>query len=341
MLIFTGDICLCDKAFDIGIGIGSKIAKGELLPFEYLQKGSDEIWVGNFEGVVADITNRNDYTKDSFRISSETFAKCGDFIDYWGIANNHVMEHGPKAYAQMAEILSAKSQGVFGTEAHRSVCFTHQGKSISITGLSLRIEDGKNFPLYWHMPEIIEIEQEYNRIKESDFKVVYLHWGVEYVNYPSVEQTLLAHWLIDLGYDLVIGMHPHVLQGFEVYKGKHIFYSLGNFIFNKRYEPSNYSAVVVADIVGGCISFRYIHIDKNGCPHCLSDKEFPSNYCFEVLNKKLGCQKNQEKYLASYQKGLKAYRRGNNIDILSNLFKYSPRVLISILTSFVKRKLCI
>jgi len=341
MLVFTGDICLCDKAFDIGFGIGSKIAQEKMHPFEHLQKGCDEIWIGNFEGVVADTTDRNDYTKDSFRISSDVFDKCGSFIDYWGMANNHVMEHGPKAYGQMEDILKNKCLGVFGSDAHRSISFTHQGKSISITGLSLRIEEGKYPPTYWHLPELKELEQEFNKIRESDFKVLYIHWGVEYVNYPSVEQKLLAHWLIDLGYDLIIGMHPHVLQGYEIYKGKFIFYSLGNFVFSKRYEPSNYSAVVVADLDGGEIKYKYIHIDKNGCPSYLSDKEIPHEFCFETLNTKLKSQKNQEKYITSYQKGLKAYRRSNNLDMLSNIFKYRATVLISILIGFVKRKLCI
>ncbi len=81
MLIFTGDICLCDKAFDVGFGVGSQISKGKVLPFTFLNKQESDIWIGNFEGVVSDVTNRTDYTKDSFRISSETFNKSLSIID--------------------------------------------------------------------------------------------------------------------------------------------------------------------------------------------------------------------------------------------------------------------
>ena len=105
MLYFTGDICLCDKAFDIGFGIGSQVAKGAIEPFSKLNKKDDDLWVGNFEAVVSDITNRNDYSKTSFRIESDTFDKSASIIDYWGVANNHVMEHGVEAYQQMVDVL--------------------------------------------------------------------------------------------------------------------------------------------------------------------------------------------------------------------------------------------
>lgn len=62
--------------------------------------------------------------------------------------------------------------------------------------------------------------------------MVYLHWGVERAERPEEYERSLAQLLIDRGADAVIGSHPHVLQGVEFYKGKPIFYSLGNFVFN-------------------------------------------------------------------------------------------------------------
>ena len=75
-------------------------------------------------------------------------------------------------------------------------------------------------------------KQEFNNIPNDCFKIVYLHWGNEFVNCPSETQIKLAHWLVDLGFDLIVGMHSHVLQGFEEYKGKYIFYSIGNCLFD-------------------------------------------------------------------------------------------------------------
>jgi hypothetical protein len=61
--------------------------------------------------------------------------------------------------------------------------------------------------------------------------VVYLHWGVEYIPLPMPSQRELTYRLIDSGIDLIIGHHAHIIQPYEVYKGKYIFYSLGNFLF--------------------------------------------------------------------------------------------------------------
>jgi poly-gamma-glutamate synthesis protein (capsule biosynthesis protein) len=68
--------------------------------------------------------------------------------------------------------------------------------------------------------------------EQADIVVVMVHWGKERVDQPEPYQKDYARQYIDAGADLVIGSHPHVLQGFEMYKGKWIAYSLGNFIFN-------------------------------------------------------------------------------------------------------------
>ncbi|RDU24427.1 CapA family protein [Anaerosacchariphilus polymeriproducens] len=81
-----------------------------------------------------------------------------------------------------------------------------------------------------------------NEIKESkkkcDYTVVYVHWGVERNNTPEEYQKQLAREYIDAGADIVIGSHPHVLQGIEYYNGKPIIYSLGNFIFGRSIEKT-------------------------------------------------------------------------------------------------------
>lgn len=67
--------------------------------------------------------------------------------------------------------------------------------------------------------------------------IVYTHWGEEYV--PATERMkVLAHQFVDAGADIVIGSHPHVVQEHEVYAGKHIYYSLGNFIFDQYWEDA-------------------------------------------------------------------------------------------------------
>ena len=70
--------------------------------------------------------------------------------------------------------------------------------------------------------------------QQCDYVFVAVHWGVEHTDELTDYQPVIAHQLIDAGADGVIGSHPHVLQGMEFYQGKPIFYSLGNFIFNRE-----------------------------------------------------------------------------------------------------------
>ena len=74
--------------------------------------------------------------------------------------------------------------------------------------------------------------EEIRKGKENcDFLVVYLHWGLEQKEMPEEYQRQMGRQCIEAGADLVIGSHPHVLQGLEYYQGKPIVYSLGNYVF--------------------------------------------------------------------------------------------------------------
>ena len=74
--------------------------------------------------------------------------------------------------------------------------------------------------------------------------IVQIHWGVEGDNYPQDSQINLAHKAIDSGADLVIGHHPHVLQGMECYKGRMIAYSMGNFCFGGNQNPRDKDTMI-------------------------------------------------------------------------------------------------
>ena len=336
MLRFTGDICFTDNYFDIGYGVGSAILKG-LNPFEHIKKKDGDIWIGNFECVATDASIHTNYRKDCFRISPSLLNDL-QFVDYYGVANNHVTEHGDEVYEEMCEHLNLYSKGCFGSKQQKTIVFEHQNCNVAITAFSLRKDETSREPLYWAFPELNEIEQEYNAV-EADVRILYLHWGVEFINYPTVEQRKLAHWLIDLGYDLIIGMHPHILQGYEVYKGKHIFYSLGNFVFNMAWLPSKYSVVVGFDVNTGKVEYDYVKIDKKYSPYIISASDVPNKIRFEYLNSLLNNIENQESYINRAKIGLKLYRKSNNISFLKNIHRNNLNVLINILFDFIKRRI--
>ena len=78
----------------------------------------------------------------------------------------------------------------------------------------------------------------------ADVIIASCHWGIEREYYPNDYQRNLAHGLVDAGADLVIGSHPHVLQGVEVYNGKVICYSLGNFCFGANRNPNDKNTMI-------------------------------------------------------------------------------------------------
>lgn len=83
--------------------------------------------------------------------------------------------------------------------------------------------------------------------QQADLVVVAFHWGQEYTSVPvpfKSDQRAVAHLAIDAGADLVLGFHPHAVQGFEIYRGRFIAYSLGNFVMDQRSEITRESMIL-------------------------------------------------------------------------------------------------
>ncbi len=338
MLVFSGDINLTDWIFNVGFGIGTNISKG-LDPYKYLERKEDDIWIGNFEGVASPISIYNGFYSNSFRVKPEAL-KGLHHMDYYGFANNHAMEHGGEAYKETIKTLESYGSKVFGLKEKKSVIFDHQGMKISLTGMCLRIEAMKEEPLYWHNPEYSDIKKEIESLPKGAFKVLYVHWGNEYINRPSVAQKKFAHWLIDAGFDLIIGMHPHVLQGFEDYNGGRIYYSLGNCVFDMPSEQCKIGALVGLDFNNDqpVYSERYLMIDKECCPHVVAEGEIPQQWHFDYLNERLKIDDNSEEYHKEIEKGYKIYQKANRRQLLLSAFSH-PKSFMAVLMDFVKRKL--
>lgn len=337
MLHLVGDINLTDWHFNVGFGIGTKIAEG-LDPFKYLERNKNDVWIGNFEGVASSVSVNKGFYRNSFRVAPDTLQSLRHF-DYYGFANNHAMEHGEEAYSETVKALEGYGSKVFGLEEKRSCTFEHQGQKVSIVGMCLRIEESGHKPLYWYNPEYSEIMDEVNSLSSDSFKILFVHWGNEYINRPSSQQQKFAHWLIDAGFDLIIGMHPHVLQGYEDYKGKRIYYSLGNFVFDMPSEQCRIGALVTLDFVNGKPQYvtDYVSIDDSCCPHIVDESIVPSQWHFSYLNECLKKDDNTENYHKEIQKGYRVYRKANHIQLFKNAFRH-PVFFWDVLIDFIKRR---
>ena len=82
--------------------------------------------------------------------------------------------------------------------------------------------------------QLCELIAAYKSNNPDDWVVVMLHWGIEFQKIPTPLQRKNARHLVDAGADAIIGHHPHVIQNEEIYNGKPIFYSLGNFVFDQK-----------------------------------------------------------------------------------------------------------
>jgi poly-gamma-glutamate synthesis protein (capsule biosynthesis protein) len=204
------------------------------------------------------------YTFRSNPENLDVLTQCG--IDVVSLANNHTLDFGKDAlidtfgYLDKADIKYAGA-GNDIESANKPVVFYDNGYSTSIFASSRVIPEvswaaGKNKPglATTYDPALLTAKIKEAR-KNSDIIAVYVHWGEELKEKPVKHQMDLAKKYIDSGADIVIGSHPHVLQGFEFYKGKLIVYSLGNFIFtnikkdtmiiNIEYTDNSYKARVI------------------------------------------------------------------------------------------------
>lgn len=338
MLVFTGDINLTDWIFNVGFGIGTNISKG-FNPFKYLEREKNDVWIGNFEGVASNSSAYSGIYAKAFRVEPDAL-KGLHHMDYYGFANNHAMEHGGEAYKETVVALESYGSKVFGLKDRKSVVFEHQKKIVSLTGLCLRIEAMKEDPLYWHNPEYREIETEIEKLPHNAFKVLFVHWGNEYINRPSATQKKLAHWLIDAGFDLIIGMHPHVLQGYEDYNGRRIYYSLGNCVFDMPSEQCKIGAMVRVEFSKGdpIYTEQYLKIDEECCPHVVNEKEIPQQWRFDYLNERLKIDDNSEEYHQEIGKGYLVYRKANRRQLMASAVKH-PGFFCEIMKDFLKRKI--
>ncbi len=153
-------------------------------------------------------------------------------INLVSIANNHAVDQGWDGRATTMAALKDAGVGFCGHPSEADPESVYYGK-----------EDGKsfafvclhsvNFPL--DMEKAVELVK--NVGEEVDYLIVSIHWGIEYSHKANQKmQVEPAHQFVDAGADLVIGHHPHVVQNFEIYEGKFIFYSLGNFVFDQYWS---------------------------------------------------------------------------------------------------------
>ncbi|WP_138753261.1 CapA family protein [Paenibacillus sinopodophylli] len=239
-LSFVGDLLVADYV--------SGITEKEGYPFLYqpslLYLSEPDIMAGNLEFPVTTRGVPVEGTPYVFKGSPEVLPAMRDAgFDIMSLANNHALDQGVDGLLDTMKHLDAAGIAHVGAgnndkEAFAPVIKEAHGIKVAYVGLS-RVVPFTTWKADKYVAGVAEsydtrraLEAITKAKSEADIVVVMVHWGKERVTELEKHQTDLGKQYIDAGADLVIGSHPHVLQGFEKYKDKWIAYSLGNFIFS-------------------------------------------------------------------------------------------------------------
>ncbi len=175
------------------------------------------------------------------------------------LANNHSLDFGQSGYAETRDRLKKSGVAAFGHPYNApgkiSTTLLVKNKTICLAGYH---------SLYG--ATAAAVTSEINRLRRDCWRViVFAHWGEEYQTRSNAAQQAAARAFVDAGADLVVGAHPHVAQEHEVYKGKAIFYSLGNFMFDQNFSwATTHGLAVRADFYDTQTRFTLIPIDIVG-----------------------------------------------------------------------------
>jgi poly-gamma-glutamate synthesis protein (capsule biosynthesis protein) len=234
-LVFAGDIMLDELA-------GEAVARGED-PFAALASLLDgaDLAVGNLECAVAD-GGRAVEKQFTFRAHPRVLEVVTRHFGAVSLANNHSADFGAAGLLQTMDRLRAARIPFFGagknlSEAHRPLIVERKAVRVALLGYNefqpRWFEAGPSTPgVAWSEDEQILRDMRAARAAGAHIVIPVIHWGWEHETQPCSRQRELARTLIDAGADAVVGGHPHVTQGAEIYRDKLVLYSLGNLVFN-------------------------------------------------------------------------------------------------------------
>ncbi|MCD8216784.1 MAG: CapA family protein [Clostridiales bacterium] len=196
----------------------------------------DDMTIVNLECVLSTATERVEKTFNLKGSPEYVGIMTGSSVEACSMGNNHTYDYGEEGFQETKSVL--EEAGIAYAYSEQSGMYTSEdGVKVGIVSASLLSQSEEK--LENMQSQIAELRGE-----GAEVIIACCHWGIEKDYYPNDYQKTTAHTLIDAGADLIIGNHPHVLQGVEVYEGKVICYSLGNFCFGGNKNPSDKNTMI-------------------------------------------------------------------------------------------------
>ena len=277
-MTFAGDI-LFDTNYAImgAVGAGGDISKG-VAPEVIERMQEADIMMLNNEFAYSNRGTPLEEKQFTFRARPETVTYLTDMgVDIVSLANNHAYDYGPEALLDTLDTLREADIPYVGAgrnidEARKPVYFIVGDLKIAFVSAT-QIErldtpdtkeataDSPGVFRCWNGDKLMETVREAEQ--NSDFVVVYVHWGTENVAELDWAQLKQAPELVAAGADLIIGDHPHCLQPIGVIQGVPVIYSLGNFWFNSKTLDTGMVEVVIDET--GIVSYQLVPCLQSGC----------------------------------------------------------------------------
>lgn len=194
----------------------------------------DDLTLVNFEGTLSNGGKRVDKTWAFRGKPAYVDILTKGSVEAVSFSNNHTRDYGAKSHSDTMKIL--KNAGVtYSTETKAAIKMVN-GVKVGLASISSIEAKAPKAKLKKSLKELKE--------QKPEVIIVSMHSGIEYTQDIQPIQKRLAHLAIDMGADVVIGHHPHVMQGIDRYKGKYIVYSLGNFCFGGNTNPPDKDAMI-------------------------------------------------------------------------------------------------
>lgn len=231
------------------IGIVGRLSVGlaerpPLFPFQAVAErlAEADVVFGNFEipfSGGAQIVSYESPKLETPEAAAPRLAAAGFHV--LSLANNHVMDFGPSGLERTRALLAARGIQCVGAgrnlaEARRPVIVERQGLRVGFLAYSIPFSGSARADRPGAAPLELElVKEDVVRLRpQVDFVVVSLHFGMMYLEHPTPEDFDLAHAIVEAGADVILGHHPHVLQGIERSGRSLIAFSLGEFLFDPQ-----------------------------------------------------------------------------------------------------------
>lgn len=263
----------------------------------------DDLTLVNFEGTLSNGGKRVD-KKWAFRGKPKfvQILKKGS-VEAVSFSNNHTRDYGEKSHTDTMNIL--RNAGIaYSTETRTTIKTVNK---IRVGLVSISSIEARQNPEYQLRAAMKKVKK-----KKPEVIIVSMHSGIEYTQTIQPVQKKLSRTAIDLGADLVVGHHPHVIQGIDTYKGRYIVYSLGNFCFGGNTNPPDKD----------CFIFQQTFVVKKGksvqrknakvIPCRVSGKDSINNYQPVISKKKrkAACISRLNKYSNAIGNGIVINKKG-------------------------------